>query len=150
MKNPTLKTNPRVGCIGNYYTGVDTSTLSNRPENVLINLKEKRFEGIAISTITLSELSHGVENSSYPEKNTIALMKFLSIIDILPFDANAALEYGKIKTDLKKRGCLIGHLDMLIAAHAKSGGFILVTNNIKEFERIKDLQIENWAGSMRR
>jgi tRNA(fMet)-specific endonuclease VapC len=122
--------------------------MKNQQENVLINLKEKRFEGIAISTITLSELSHGVENSSYPEKNTIALMKFLSIIDILPFDANAALEYGKIKTDLNRRGCIIGPLDMLIAAHAKSGGFILVTNNVKEFERVKDLQIENWSEAM--
>jgi tRNA(fMet)-specific endonuclease VapC len=119
--------------------------MKNQPKNVLINLKGKRHAGIAISTITLSELEYGVENSSYPVKNKIALMKFLSIIDIVPFDAEAASEYGKIKADLKRRGCLIGHLDILIAAHAKSGDFILVTNNIKEFERVKNLQLENWV-----
>ncbi len=126
-------------------TNICIYIIKRQPENVLSNLKEKRSEGIVISTITLSELAHGVENSSYPEKNAVALMNFLSIVDILPFDANAALEYGKIKTDLKRQGLLIGPLDMLTASHAKSGGFILVTNNTKEYERVEELQIENWV-----
>jgi tRNA(fMet)-specific endonuclease VapC len=121
--------------------------MKNQPENVLINLKEKRPKGIAISSITLSELEYGIQNSAYPEKNKIALLKFLSIIEILSFDAKAASEYGKIKADLKRRGSLIGPLDMLIAAHAKSGSFTVVTNNTKEFERVKDLKIEDWCTS---
>jgi tRNA(fMet)-specific endonuclease VapC len=145
MKSPTPRITSKVDCIGNYNTGVDESTPSNQLKQVLINLKEKRFFGVAISTITLSELSFGVENSAYREKNTIALMKFLSIVDILPYDDKAALEYGKIKADLKRRGCIIGAFDMQIAAHAKSANCILVTNNTKEFERVKGLQIENWA-----
>jgi tRNA(fMet)-specific endonuclease VapC len=112
----------------------------------LEQLKRKRPKGLAISTITLAELEHGVENSQYPEKNSVALLKFLSIIDILKFDENAAKEYGKVKTNLKRRGEIIGPLDMLIAAHAKSRNLIIVTNNTKEFERVKDLKIENWVG----
>jgi tRNA(fMet)-specific endonuclease VapC len=93
----------------------------------------------------LAELEHGVKNSMYPEKNTIALMNFLSIIEVLKFDEKAAKEYGEIKTALKKKGAMIGPLDTLIAAHAKSGNFILVTNNTREFERIEDLKLEDWV-----
>ena len=125
-------------------TNICIYIIKEHPENVLKSLKKKRSKGIAISTITLAELEHGVENSKYPEKNKIALIKFLSIINILDFDAKAAEEYGKIKTDLKRRGCVIGPLDILIAAHAKSEDLVLVTNNTKEFERVEDLRIENW------
>jgi tRNA(fMet)-specific endonuclease VapC len=126
-------------------TNICIYIIKNYPQKVVINLKEKRTEGIAISAITLSELAHGAEHSAYPEKNMAALMKFLSSIEILPYDGNAALEYGKIKADLQRRGCVIGPLDMLIAAHAKSAKLILVTNNTKEFERVKGLQIEDWT-----
>jgi tRNA(fMet)-specific endonuclease VapC len=81
----------------------------------------------------------------YKEKNEIALMEFLTIIDIKQFDENAAKEYGRVKKDLKDRKCIIDPFDMLIGAHAKSLGLILVTNNTKEFERIKNLKIENWV-----
>jgi tRNA(fMet)-specific endonuclease VapC len=90
-------------------------------------------------------LEHGVENSKYPERNAVALMNFLSIMKVLPFDENAAKEYGKIKTCLKKRGSMIGPLDTLIAAHAKSGNFTLVTNNTREFERVEGLKMEDWV-----
>lgn len=64
---------------------------------------------------------------------------------VLPFPETAASEYGKICAFLQKRGTPIGTMDMLIAAHAKSNKMILVTNNVREFERIPDLRIENWA-----
>ncbi|MDR0822604.1 MAG: type II toxin-antitoxin system VapC family toxin [Endomicrobium sp.] len=128
---------------------LDTNTciyiIKKKYDSVLRTVEKKRYKGLAISTITLSELQFGIENSLQKEKNTIALMEFLSIIDILSFDENAAKEYGIIKTDLKKRKCLIGELDMLIAAHGKAHNLIVVTNNMNEFERIENLKLENWV-----
>ena len=71
-------------------------------------------------------------------------MIFLSGIKILPFDEKAATEYGDIRAQLERRGTPIGANDLLIAAHARSLNLILVTNNFKEFERVDNLQIENW------
>jgi tRNA(fMet)-specific endonuclease VapC len=86
----------------------------------------------------------GMKIVNTKKKNEIALMQFLTIIDVKPFDEKAAKEFGKIKKDLKDRKCLIVPYDMLIGAHAKSLDLILVTNNVKEFERINGLKIENW------
>ncbi len=83
--------------------------------------------------------------SSYPEKNSVALSQFLSIIEILPFDDEAACQYGLIRADLQRKGTLIGQMDMLIAAHAKAKGLTIVTNNVREFERVNGLELENWA-----
>jgi len=114
--------------------------------NILDKLKKNRKKGFYISSITLAELEFGIENANpeYKEKNTIALMEFLSIFEVKHFDENAAKEYGKIKKDLKNRNCLIGPYDMLIGAHAKSLKMILVTNNTDEFRRIKGLKTEDW------
>jgi tRNA(fMet)-specific endonuclease VapC len=101
-----------------------------------------------ISAITLSELEFGIENSGQKEKSRIALMEFLTIIDIKRFDENAAKEYGIIRKDLKDKNCLIGPMDMLIGAHAKSENMILVTNNTREFVRINGLKVENWVGEV--
>jgi tRNA(fMet)-specific endonuclease VapC len=118
--------------------------IKKKTEHVLKELQNKRKDGLSISTITLAELEYGNENSQYKEKNKIALMQFLTIIDVKPFDEKASKKFGKLKKDLKDGKCLIGPYDMLIGAHAKSLGLILVTNNVKEFERINDLRIENW------
>ncbi|MCL2804322.1 MAG: type II toxin-antitoxin system VapC family toxin [Treponema sp.] len=114
--------------------------------NVMDKLKKNRKKGLYLSSITLAELEFGIENANpdYKEKNTIALMEFLSIFEVKSFDENAAKEYGIIKKDLKDRNCLIGPYDMLIGAHAKSLKMILVTNNTDEFQRIKGLKIEDW------
>jgi tRNA(fMet)-specific endonuclease VapC len=119
--------------------------IKKKTEHVLQELQTKRYDGLAISAITLAELEYENENSQYKEKNKMALMQFLVIIDVKPFDEKASKEFGKIKNDLKNRKCLIGPYDMLIGAHAKSLDLILVTNNVKEFERINDLRIENWV-----
>lgn len=113
-------------------------------ENVLTQLKEHWQEGLAISSITLAELEYGVKASAAPEKNSIALMKFLSIVEILPFDTGAAEEYGNICAFLRKKGTPIGTMDMLISAHAKSEGVTVVTHNTREFERVPDLKLEDW------
>jgi tRNA(fMet)-specific endonuclease VapC len=113
--------------------------------NVISAIKSHRNQGLFISAITLSELEHGVCNSSHQEKNRTALINFLSILSVPPYDDKAAQEYGKIRTYLQKSGNLIGNMDMLIAAHAKSLNMTLVTNNTREFERIKDLSIIDWS-----
>jgi tRNA(fMet)-specific endonuclease VapC len=126
-------------------TNICIYIIKKKTETIINQLQHKRKDGLAISTITLAELEFANENSMYKEKNKIALMEFLSIIDIKQFDENAAKEYGIVKKDLKDRNCLIGPFDMLIGAHAKSLGMVLVTNNTREFERIKELRIENWV-----
>jgi tRNA(fMet)-specific endonuclease VapC len=118
--------------------------IKKKTEHALKELQNKRNDGLSISTITLAELQYANENSQYKERNKIALMQFLTILDVKPFDEKASEEFGKVKKELKDGKCLIGPYDMLIGAHARSLGLILVTNNVKEFERIKGLKIENW------
>ena len=126
-------------------TNICIYAIKNKPERVLQQLKNNLENGISISAITLAELQLGVEKSAVPEKNTVALMQFLSILNVLPFTDLAAVEYGKICAYLQRKGAPIGTMDMLIAAHAKSENAVIVTNNVKEFERIPELKIENWA-----
>ena len=126
-------------------TNIIAYARNNRPEAVLQRLLQHCPEDICISAITLAELEYGVYNSLRPEQNQLALMTFLSSIAVVPFDADAAREYGLIRADLKKKGTLIGANDLLIAAHARALGVTLVTNNTREFERVEGLMVENWA-----
>ena len=126
-------------------TNICIYAIKNKPERVLEKIKENLSKGICISAITLAELQHGVEKSMNPEKNSMALLQFLSILDVLPFDDLASVEYGKICAYLQKQGTPIGTMDMLISAHAKAENLIIVTNNVREFERVPNLKIENWA-----
>ena len=128
-------------------TNICIYLIKKKPESVLLHLQAKLTEGVSISTITLAELMHGVEASAYPERNSVALKQFLSIIDILPFDDEAAAEYGKICTVLRRQGTPIGAMDMLIAAHARAKGIVMVTNNLREFERVEGLKLENWTNT---
>ena len=126
-------------------TNICIFIIKNRPENVIRKFMEHEQEDICISSITYAELVHGVEKSQAKEKNRIALMLFLSEIQIIPFDDMAAQVYGVIKTDLQKKGTPIGPLDTLIAAHAKALNYTLVTNNIREFVRVEGLKLEDWV-----
>lgn len=125
--------------------------------NMCIYAIKNRFEGLkeymsnipvfemCISTITLSELKHGVYKSMAKEKNSEALFRFLSTMKVLPFDEAAADEYGKIKAFLEKKGTPIGTMDTLIAAHARSQNLIVVTHNTREFMRVENLIVEDWV-----
>ena len=126
-------------------TNICIYIIKRKPENVLKRFKKELDSGICISSITLAELEYGVKHSLAPEKNEQALLCFLAPISILPFDSSAAIEYGKIRSHLQKKGEPIGSLDMLIAAHARSESMKLVTNNVREFVRVPDLDIENWV-----
>jgi tRNA(fMet)-specific endonuclease VapC len=116
-----------------------------RPEIVLKRFQQYNSGDLCISAITMAELEYGIYNSSKPDQNRLALLTFLSNIEVIPFDMDAAKAYGQIRHDLKVRGNLIGANDMLIAAHAKSLGYTLITNNIGEFERVEGLLLDNWA-----
>jgi len=100
---------------------------------------------VGISTLTLAELAHGVEKSAQAGQNEQALQQFLLPLLLAEFDPQAALMYGKIRADLERSGQIIGSMDMLIAAHAVSLGTILVTNNIREFQRVRGLNLEDWS-----
>lgn len=112
--------------------------------SVVRNMQSHWKDGIAISAITLAELELGVAASANPQKNAIALLKMLSILDVLPFGSEAASEYGTINASLRKKGKIIGNMDMLIAAHGKAAGLIVVTHNTREFQRVDGLQLEDW------
>lgn len=126
-------------------TNICIYAMKNKPEKVLQRLKEEINEGVCISSITLAELEYGMKYSSNPAKNEQALLRFLVPLSVLPFGAAAASEYGEIRAFLQKQGVPIGPLDMLIAGHAKAEEITLVTNNVREFERVPLLELENWV-----
>ena len=112
--------------------------------DVVAQFKTKRNKGIVISSITASELYFGVHNSKTPEDIAIHLANFLIGVPVIDYSNAAGDCYGRIRAELKRKNKIIGELDMLIAAHAKSLGLILVTNNTREFERVSGLVIEDW------
>ena len=126
-------------------TNICIYIIKKKPVDVLKTLKTKSKKDIYVSSITIAELEYGVAKSQFPEKNKIALIEFLSIFNILPFDDNDALNFGIIKKNLEKIGKIIGPMDLLLAAQAKTKNLILVTNNTKEFYRVEGLKIENWV-----
>lgn len=126
-------------------TNICIYAIKHKPEQVFMHLQEHDPIDICISSITYAELVHGVEKSKSIEKNRVALALLLANIEIMNFDSLAAEHYGKIRSDLEKAGIPIGPLDIMIAGHAKSLGYTVVTNNTKEFERVKGLKLENWV-----
>ncbi len=126
-------------------TNICIYVMKNRPERVLERFRKELDRGICISSITLAELEYGMKHSSNPVKNEQSLLKFLLPLSILPFGQAAASAYGEIRAYLQRKGTPIGPLDMLIAAHARAENMILVTNNVREFERVPGLELENWA-----
>lgn len=126
-------------------TNICIYAMKNKPEIVLERFKKELDNGICISSITLAELEYGMKYSSNPAKNERALLRFLLPLSILPFGSAAASAYGEIRAYLQKQGTPIGPLDMLIAGHSRAEDLILVTNNVRGFERIPGLEIENWA-----
>lgn len=126
-------------------TNICIYAIKHKPKQVFLKLQEHDPSEVCISSVTYAELVHGVEKSQSTEKNRVALALLLANIEIMDFDSSAAECYGKIRADLEKAGKPIGPLDMMIAGHAKSLGYTVVTNNTKEFIRVNELKIENWA-----
>ena len=126
-------------------TNICIYVIKHKPETVFQKLQNINPEDVCISSVTYAELVHGVEKSIAVEKNRLALSMLLANMEILDFDADAADCYGKIRAGLERKGTPIGPLDMMIAGHAQSLGYTVVTNNVKEFSRVAALKIEDWA-----
>lgn len=124
-------------------TNICIYLINERPKKVLAHFKRHSLGDIGISSVTVSELAFGVAKSA-SSKNSAALEAFLLPLNVVDYDAGAAMIYGDIRATLEKQGKTIGPLDMLIAASALSRQLILVTNNEKEFRRISKLKVENW------
>src|SRR5687768_8804134 len=133
---------------------LDTDTCSyimkRSSQMVMKRLRAVPVTDVCISVITKSELLYGVEMSPHRMQDATALQAFLPHVDVLEFPDDAATHYAQIRADLKKRGEMIGANDLFIAAHARSLGLRLVTNNTAEFGRVKGLTVENWTLPRRR
>ena len=112
----------------------------------LLQIFNQHAGQICISSITLAELMHGVEKSQYVEKNLNNVEDLVSRLEVLSYDPKAASHYGEIRANLERKGTIIGVNDLHIAAHARSEGLVIITNNQKEFERVEGLRVENWLG----
>ena len=128
---------------------LDTDTCSyimkRSNEALLKRLRRTPVSDVCISVITKSELLYGVEVSPRRQQDAAALNAFLRYVEVLDFPDEAAPHYASIRAGLKTRGTMIGANDLFIAAHARSLGLTLVTNNTSEFGRVPNLAIENWT-----
>ena len=107
-------------------------------------IKEHLGKDLCISAVTYGELEYGIRKSANPEKNRLAITKILLGIRILDFDSRAAVHFGDIFAELESKRIRIGDRDTMIAAHARSLGYTVVTNNTREFSRVKGLNVEDW------
>lgn len=128
-------------------TNICIYALKRRPPQVLERLQAEGREAVALSVITMLELRHGAHKSQHPEIAHSKLDFFLSPMRILPFDEQAAAEAARLRAHLDRQGRPIGDLDSLIAGHALALDLVLVSNNLREFERVPDLRVENWLAA---
>jgi len=126
-------------------TNICIYLINKKPLSLLQKFRQCRPGEVGISSITLAELRFGVAKSKFPKKNTAALDAFLVPLRIAPFDDQAAAFYGLVRAGLEAAGTPIGPFDTLIGAHALSLGAALITNNVRELGRIKDLQVLDWS-----
>ena len=125
-------------------TNICITIIRTRPAALIQKLVSHQPGEVGVSSITLAELFHGAAKSAQPDQNMAALQQFLLPLILAEFDQQAAHAYGKIRAELERKGQVIGSMDMLIAAHATSLGAILITNNLREFRRVKGLALEDW------
>lgn len=128
-------------------TNIVIYVIKRRPIEVL-GLFNQQAGRMAMSTITLSELYHGAEKSAKVSQNLEVIEEFSSLLQVLPYTAKASAHYGSIRHSLEKAGLPIGVNDLHIAAHARSEGLVMVTNNVSEFARVPGLMVENWVSAL--
>ncbi|WP_223481372.1 MULTISPECIES: type II toxin-antitoxin system tRNA(fMet)-specific endonuclease VapC [unclassified Pseudomonas] len=125
-------------------TNICIFTIKNKPQ--IVREAFNRHDGqLCISAVTLMELIYGAEKSATPEKNLAVIEGLAARLEVWPFDNEAAAHTGMIRSELAKAGTPIGPYDQMIAGHARSRGLIVVTNNLREFEWVKGLRVEDWA-----
>lgn len=128
---------------------LDTDTCSyimkRSSDPLLKRLERVPVDEVCISVITKSELLFGVELSPRRQNDEAALNALLQYVQVLNFSDEASFHYARIRAELHKAGKMIGANDLFITAHARSMGLVLVTNNVREFKRVRNLAVENWA-----
>ena len=127
-------------------TNICIFTIKNRPQEVREAFKRHSGQ-MCISTVTLMELIYGAEKSSNPERNLADVEGFAARLEVLPYDAQAAAHSGQLRAELARIGKPIGPYDQMIAGHARAQGLILVTNNLRKFERVPGLRVEDWVNA---
>jgi tRNA(fMet)-specific endonuclease VapC len=127
---------------------LDTNTcialIKRNPARALQQFSKYQIGDIGISTVTLAELRYGVFKSQHQAKNHAALEEFILPLELAAFDEEATLAYGLLRANLEKQGTPIGPLDTMIAAHALSLSVTLITNNVREFNRVPKLKVVDW------
>ncbi len=117
----------------------------HKPLEVLRRFEKLRPGEAAISVVTAGELLYGAEKSAHRIASLELLRELFLVLPPLPLPETAATAYGAIRSDLERRGEMIGNNDLWIAAHAVAERLVLVTNNEKEFSRVRNLKVQNWA-----
>jgi tRNA(fMet)-specific endonuclease VapC len=124
-------------------TDICIHVIKARPEK-LIQKFERHAEQLCISSIALAELLYGAEKSTQRLANLETVANFAARLNVLHFGPDAAMHYGQIRAELERAGTPVGTHDILISAHARSEGLIVVTRNRREFQRIPGLRVEDW------
>lgn len=126
-------------------TNICIYIIKKRPGHIFKKFKAVENKDLSISIVTFAELQHGVERSSSKSFNQKILDDFISHLFVFAWDKPAAIQYGKLRNDLYLKGTPIGSMDLMIASHVLSLNAVLVTNNLREFKRVKNLECENWV-----
>jgi len=117
----------------------------HNPPNVRARFAAHAADALAMSVITFGELQHGAEKSQMRTRSLEALHQLVTLIQVVPLTEATGKHYGEIRVALERAGQPIGNNDLWIAAHARAEGWVLVTNNEREFRRVEGLAVENWA-----
>jgi tRNA(fMet)-specific endonuclease VapC len=116
-----------------------------RPEAVLQRFRKLRPGEAVLSVITYGELLYGAAKSAHRAAAVERLRELVHLLPALALPETAAEAYGAMRAELESKGEMIGNNDLWIAAHALAAGLTLVTNNEKEFRRVRGLKVQNWA-----
>ncbi|WP_137134206.1 tRNA(fMet)-specific endonuclease VapC [Rhizobium sp. FKY42] len=125
-------------------TNICIFTIKNRPQHVR-EAFNRHSNQLCMSSVSLMELIYGAEKSARPEQNLSVVEGFAARLDVLDYDGAAASHTGQLRAELARNGTPIGPYDQMIAGHARSRGLIIVTNNMREFERVPGLRCEDWS-----
>lgn len=126
-------------------TNICIYIMKERPESVIRRFRQVDPRDVGISIITVAELEYGAAKSRDIQRNREQLRRFCQPFPVVGLSDEDVRVFGEVRTDLERRGLPIGAYDLLIAAQAKCRGLVLVTNNVREFERVQRLKIENWV-----
>ena len=128
-------------------TNVCVDYLTGRYPAVVERIRRSSPEDLRLSAVVVAELRYGADHSAHRSANHGRIDVLVAEIDCLDFGREAAAAYGRVRAALEAAGKPIGPNDMLIGAHALAGGLVLVTDNVREFRRIRGLKVENWRVS---